>query len=328
MKVFMFLNMRVRERCYIAVNLNLDYMGSHKLNELLKEYRKQPKWYYHVIFDSIETGQLFNSDDEYADGMNSVAIGQYVCELSVIVFVLMANHCHILVHGSGEDIVRFFLFVKERINRKLKEDGFPPLPIDYGFKMVKVNDERQLVDTIIYIARNPLKTRPDLMASGYIWGSANLIFSDVDRLYDKIKVADMSCREAMRIFRTKIRLPGNYLFNRPRGFILPESYVLNGKAERMLVNSWRFSSGLVRNFDAYLKIAEGVGEMIIFSENELNEIVNQVLRDHFKVDSVKDLGVDDKCRLALILKRKYRVDTKRIARKIHVEVAVLNKLFE
>ena len=44
MKVFMFLNMRVRERCYIAVNLNLDYMGSHKLNELLKEYRKQPKW--------------------------------------------------------------------------------------------------------------------------------------------------------------------------------------------------------------------------------------------------------------------------------------------
>ena len=282
--------MRVRERCYIAVNLNLDYMGSHKLNELLKEYRKQPKWYYHVIFDSIETGQLFNSDDEYADGMNSVAIGQYVCGL--------------------------------------KEDGFPPLPIDYGFKMVKVNDERQLVDTIIYIARNPLKARPDLMASGYIWGSANLIFSDVDRLYDKIKVADMSCREAMRIFRTKIRLPGNYLFNRPRGFILPESYVLNGKAERMLVNSWRFSSGLVRNFDAYLKITEGVGEMIIFSENELNEIVNQVLRDHFKVDSVKDLGVDDKCRLALILKRKYRVDTKRIARKIHVEVAVLNKLFE
>ena len=84
----------------------------------------------------------------------------------------------------------------------------------------------------------------------------------------------------------------------------------------------------MRNFDAYLKIAEGVGEMIIFSENELNEIVNQVLRDHFKVDSVKDLGVDDKCRLALILKRKYRVDTKRIARKIHVEVAVLNKLFE
>ena len=303
-------------------------MGSHKLNELLKEYRKQPKWYYHVIFDSIETGQLFNNDDEYADGMNSVAIGRYVCGLSVIVFVLMANHCHILVSGSGEDIVRFFLFVKERINRKLKEDGFPQLPVDYGFKMVKVNDERQLVDTIIYIARNPLKARPDVTASGYVWGSSNLIFSDVNELYDKMKVADMSCRESMRIFKTKVKLPGDYLFNRPRGLILPESYVLNGKVERMLVSSWRFCSGLVRNFDDYLKIAEGVGEMIVFSENELNEIIYHILRNRFKVDSIKDLGVDDKCHLALILKRKYRIDTKRIARKIQVEVAVLNKLFE
>ena len=173
-----------------------------------------------------------------------------------------------------------------------------------------------------------MKARPDLTASGYIWGSANLIFSDVNKLYDKVKVADMSCRESMRIFKTKIKIPGDYLFNRPRGFILPESYVLNGKAERMLVNSWRFSSGLVRNFDAYLKIAEGVGEMIVFSESELNEIIYQILRDRFNVNSVKDLGVDDKCRLALILKRKYRIDTKRIARKIQVEVAALNKLFE
>jgi len=328
MEVFLFLNMRLWKRHYIAPNLNLDFMGSHKLNELLKEYRKQPKWYYHVIFDSMETGQLFNNDDEYADGMNSVAIGQYVCGLSVIVFVLMVNHCHILVYGSGEDIVRFFLFVKERINRKLKEDGYPPLPYDYGFRMVKVVDERQLTDTIVYIARNPLKARPDVTASGYAWGSANLIFSEVDRLYDKMKVFEMSNRESMRIFKTKIRLPGDYLFNRPLGIILPESYVLNGKVEQMLVNSWQFSSGLVKNFDSYLRIAEGIGEMIVFSESELNEIINQILRERFKVNSVKDLGVDDKCRLALSLKKKYRIDTRRIARKIQVEVAVLNKLFE
>ena len=96
----------------------------------------------------------------------------------------------------------------------------------------------------------------------------------------------------------------------------------------MLVNSWRFSSGLVKNFDSYLRIAEGIGEMIVFSESELNEIITQILRERFKVSSVKDLGVDDKCRLALILKKKYRIDTKRIARKIQVEVSVLNKLFE
>ena len=214
-------------------------MGRNKIRKLLKEYRKQPKWYYHVTFDAIETGQLFNNDDEYACGMNSVAIGQYVFGLSVIAFVLMVNHCHFLVYGSGESIVRFFLFVKRRINRKLKEDGFPPLPEDYGFKMVKVEDERQLADTIVYIARNPLKARPDVTAEGYIWGSARLIFNECGRLYDKARVADVSYRESVRLFKTKTRLPENYLFNRPLGFILPESYVLNDKAERVLLSSSR-----------------------------------------------------------------------------------------
>ena len=31
-------------------------MGRNKIRKLLKEYRKQPKWYYHVTFDAIETG--------------------------------------------------------------------------------------------------------------------------------------------------------------------------------------------------------------------------------------------------------------------------------
>ena len=42
-------------------------MGRNKIRKLLKEYRKQPKWYYHVTFDAIETGQLFNNDEEYAE---------------------------------------------------------------------------------------------------------------------------------------------------------------------------------------------------------------------------------------------------------------------
>ena len=49
-------------------------MGRNKIRKLLKEYRKQPKWYYHVTFDAIETGQLFNNDDEYACGMKLCCI--------------------------------------------------------------------------------------------------------------------------------------------------------------------------------------------------------------------------------------------------------------
>ena len=302
-------------------------MNRHKREKLFQEYRRLPKWYYHIVFDSIEKGQLFNNDHEYAEGMNSVAVGQYAYKLSVIVFTLMVNHAHFLVYGTGESAVRFFLFMKRRINARLKLDGFPPLPDNYGFKLIKVENERQLSDTVIYIARNPLKARPDLTAEGYIWGSANVIFSDVSKLFDKIRVKDMSYRSTMRAFHTKVRLPGEYVYNRSMGFILPESYVMNRKAEKVLRNSWTFSSGLVRNIDAYVKIAEGVGEMILLSEQELNEIISRNLKEMFNASSVSDLSIDNRCRLAVILKRKYRVETKRIARKLQIGTSVLDEMF-
>lgn len=72
---------------------------------------------------------------------------------------------------------------------------------------MKVEDERQLADTIVYIARNPLKARPDVTAEGYIWGSARLIFNECGRLYDKARVADVSYRESVRLFKTKPDCP-------------------------------------------------------------------------------------------------------------------------
>lgn len=303
-------------------------MRNSKRKEAYKEYRTWPRWYYHLTFDSIEKGQLFNNDGDYTHGMNGIAIGQYIHKLSIIAFVLMVNHCHILLLGSGKDIVNFFIFMKRRINKRLVAQGFPPLPKEYGFKLVRIEDPMQFKDTIVYIARNPLKARPDITAGGYLWGSTNLIFSETDKLFAKRELKNMSDREIMRRLKSKVVLPNSYVFNESLGFILPESYVDVRKAEQSLQDSWRFSSGIVRNMDANLKIAEGIGELVILSEGELDEIIFQNLKKQFNVNSVNELSTDNKCRLAVILKRRYRIDTKRIARKLRIDVAVLNKLFE
>lgn len=294
--------------------------------ETYKEYRMWPRWYYHMTFDSLEKGQLFNNDEEYACGMNSIAIGQYIHKLSIIAFVLMVNHCHILLYGSGEDIVNFFKYIKRRINERLRADGYPPLPDEYGFKLVKVEDKRQLADTIVYIARNPLKARPNITAGGYLWGSTNLIFSEINKFYEKTELGNMSGREIMRTLRTKVILPKNYLLNKSIGFILPESYVNTKKAEQTLHDSWRFSSDLIRHIDAYIKIAEGIGEMVTLSDGELDEIIYNNLKKHFNTNTIKDLSVDNRCRLAIILKKDYRIDMKRIARKLRIDLAALKEL--
>ena len=313
---------------YIAGNHNIELMGSSKLKEAYKEYRAWPRWYYHLTFDSLEKGQLFNNDYEYACGMNDIAVGQYIHKLTIIAFVLMVNHIHILLSGSGKDIVDLFIFLKKRANKRLRAAGHLSLPNGYGFKLVRIEDKRQLSDTIIYIARNPLKARPDITAGGYLWGSTNLIFSDASKLFAKKELGNMSEREIIKRIRTKVALPKNYLFNESLGIILPESYVDVRKAEQCLQDSWKFSSGLIRNIDSYLRIAEGIGEMVTISEGELDEIIFHSLRKEFNVNSINDLSMDNRCRLAVILKKRYRVDTKRIARRLRIDVAVLNNLFE
>lgn len=303
-------------------------MGNTKRKEAYKEYREWPRWYYHLTFDSLEKGQLFYNDDEYAYGMNDIAIGQYIHKLTIIAFVLMVNHIHILLSGSGKDIVDFFIFIKKRANKRLRAAGHPSLPKEYGFKLVRIEDGRQLRDTIIYIARNPLKARPDITAGGYLWGSTNLIFSETGKLFEKTELRNMSNREIARRIKTRVVLPKSYLFNEALGIILPECYADVRKAEQCLQDSWKFSSGIIRNIDSYLKIAEGIGEMVTISEGELDEIVFQCLRNEFNVNSVNELSIDNRCRLAVILKKRYRVDTKRIARRLRIDVAALNKLFE
>jgi REP element-mobilizing transposase RayT len=293
-----------------------------------EEYRSWPRWYYHMTFDSLEKGQLFNDDGEYAHGMNGVAIGQYIYNLSIVAFNLMINHCHILAHGSGEDLVKFFIFMKRRLNDRLRDDGHPTLPGNYGFKLVKVEGPKQLVDTIIYIARNPVKACPKSTASGYMWGSTNLIFNEMRNIYEKKRLKELSRDEKRTLFRSAVTLPDNYCYNEKYGFILPESYVLTEKAEEMLGNSWIYSYRIIRDIDGFLKITEGLGEEVILSEDELNGVISQTLKTMFKVNTLNELGADDRCRLAMVLKNKYKVTVKRIARKLHIDVSTLNRLFE
>ena len=61
---------------------------------------------------------------------------------------------------------------------------------------------------------------------------------------------------------------------------------------------------------------------------KLDLIINDSLRKRYNVDNVWELNNDDRCRLAVSLRKKYKIEPKRIARKLHMDINVINKLFE
>ena len=92
--------------------------------------------------------------------------------------------------------------------------------------------------------------------------------------------------------------------------------------------SRRFSSDLIRNIDAFIKIDEGIGERAVLSEDDVNELIYQNVKEMFKVNSVNTLNIEEKCSLAVQLKKRYHLENKRIARKLKLSLEIIETLYE
>ena len=303
-------------------------MNYHQRYKLWAEYRTWPPANYHLAIDSYETGQMFHNDRQFASGMNTVAVCQYLYNIKIITFNLMVNHAHFLIWASGSDSVDFFLAFKKRINAQLVEDGFPPLPEDIGYKLIPIdgNDPYELCNQLVYIARNPYKANKNITPSGYLWGSNYLLFSDISKLIEKKPLAACTQRFQRELLKTKVRLPDSYLINESLGIVLPESYVFYRKAEEILKSSWKYCGDLVKNMDAYVKISSKIGAKIEINDVELDTIIYSICRNQFNVKSFRELSLDNRCRLAVKLHKDYYIEPKRICRKLAINQQVLNDL--
>lgn len=292
------------------------------------EYRTWPMGYYHLVVESFEKGQMFNNDLQFAAGMNTVALAQFVYEVVILVFDLMVNHAHFLVRCTGAAAVDFFISFKKRVNSELVADGYPPLPDDLGFKLlpIDVNDPYHLKDVAVYIPRNPYKASSRITPSGYIWSSNYLIFSDIIKLIQKKPLKEFSASKLRKVLKSKTALPGDYLFNENLGIILPESYVATDEVEKIIGSSWNYCDRIVRNMDAYVRIAEKISDRIFINDNELGTIIYSICKNKYGVKSYLELGLSDRCSLAVRLSKDYHIEPKRICRKLSIERSVLEDL--
>ena len=93
-------------------------------------FRSLPLGYYHLCSDGWQKGKLFHTDEQYAFGVSGLALSTLIHGVKIYAYELMPNHFHILLCATGEQCLSLFFYVIRRINKKLKEAGFPCLPDD------------------------------------------------------------------------------------------------------------------------------------------------------------------------------------------------------
>lgn len=295
------------------------------------EYSSYKKWYYHLTLDSLGERNLLNSLDQCVNAMNVIAIGQFLYDVDVVQFDWMRNHGHLVLYATGLQCCELFAYIKKRINSKLVEDGYPPLPSDWYMNLRKLETITDLINAVTYSGRNSFDARGDILPSGYLWSSNYLLFSDINMLFEYRTLSEVSLTEARRLLGSRVILPSDYKISR-LGYILPESYIMRTpdgkmtKAQSLYKDSKDYAYRMFRDFNTYRRMAADIGESWSPSGGDVDSLIDSLLNYGYGVGGVGDLPMDKRYELATRLSFAYGVEAEAVAEKLKVSQAAVSKM--
>ncbi len=285
-----------------------------------KEYRTWKKGYYHLCTDGWKDGLLFHDEGEYVNAVNSISLLDLKYPVKVHYYEVMRGHLHLILSGRGTHCVDSFDYLKIRIGRRLRADGRPPLPPDYDFRLIPIENEEQMRDNLVYIAMNAPKVM-EILPTGYLWGSAMMFYSDLPRLFETVRAGDLSGRKLERMLGTHLEIPPERLIQPALGMVLPQSFVDTDVFYRMFPTARKFLIKLVKDYEAYTRIAAQVGEEVVFSLEEALDIVRLALnRANLSLES---LNHEMRCNFAVQMHQQYQLNAHQLACALKVPERVI-----
>ena len=285
------------------------------------EYKFWKKGYYHLCTDG-KKGTICHDEAEYVYLVNTISLLDLLFPVKVHFYEVMRSHVHLLLSGRGADCVAVFDYVKSRINKRLVADGHPPLPEDYDFKLIPVVDEDQMRNNGVYIARNASEVM-NIRPGGYMFGSSMAFYSDVPRLFETVWAGDLPVRMLRKMFQTHVSIPPDRLIHPGLGMVLPHSFVDMGVMYKVFPTAKEFETRLVKDYEAFVEIADQIGEEISFSVEETKDIVKQELMIEGR--KLSDLSNDDRCALAVRLHKKYRLDAVTLSQAVFLPARIISQ---
>lgn len=290
-----------------------------------KEYRTWKKGYYHLCTDGWKDGLLFHDEGEYVNAVNSISLLDLKFPVKVHCYEVMRGHLHLILSGRGTHCVDSFDYLKLRVGRRLLKDGKPPLPRDYDFRLIPIENEEQMRDNLVYLAMNAPKVM-DVLPGGYLWGSALMFYSELPRLFETIRAGELSDRTLERMLGTHLTIPPDRLIQPALGMVLPQSFVDADVFYKVFPTAREYLIKLVKDYEAYTRVAVQIGEDVAFSLEEALDIVQQELnRANLSLES---MSADKRCDFAVQMNQMYQLKARFLSRALLVpERVIAQKLY-
>lgn len=276
-----------------------------------KDYKALKTFYYHLSSNGWQEGMLFHKEEHYSFGMTLMGLLTVMFDIVIYDFTLMPNHIHIVMKGSGEQCLKAFDYYRKKLSMRLVRDGYPPLPEDYGFKLTPIDSEEQMRVNILYVARNPFE-KGQVVPGGYPWGTAYLHYSSLATLLHGKEAGQMTHRERYEKTGTRTPVPSSWEWH-PKLGLLPLSFIDHELFLRLFPTPKQYETRLVKDYEAFVKLGKILEETVLFSKNEIIDIVQASVRDLYPGKRKETLSPEEKGLLCVELSKTYHLSTGQMA---------------
>lgn len=282
--------------------------------------------FFHIHTLPLESDLFYHDDKDRIVTMNRIALNCTQLPIRIWAFTLMSNHFHFIIEGEKENALLFFQNLKNSLSRYYGKKGRHLLMRSVIADATPITTLKQLRDEVIYVLRNPYVVRNDVNPLNYRWSSGFLYFNDYLPFLSRTPVRGLSARMIKEITKSReYHLPDQFFLSGM--YISPASYIDPTWVERLFTGARQFTLWLFKNVEAQVEVSRRYGEEPNFSDEELLRIMLQLCRSKFSHPSPRDLTLQQKKELAVLLKNTYRASNGQLQRLTTLNSQEISALF-
>jgi len=284
--------------------------------------------YWHLTNNGNEIGLIFSCQEEYEFGMNAVAmVSAEFRNVTIITYVVMSDHVHLILSGEREDVVKLFEALKRKLSNYFSRRG---RHIEWEkFRIgepIEIKDLQMLRNEIAYVNRNGFVAVAAETPFSYRWGSGNLYFNRIRHIDYGSFLKDMTYREKRLMLKSgDTAFPENWKVY--KGVILPEYYCDITFGESVFRDGNHYFSAISKSFEAYSETAKRLSDRVFLSDSELYSAVLSEIWKRFAKKKTEQLSSTEKIEMARTMNSKYNASNEQIRRILNLDRAIISELF-
>ena len=284
--------------------------------------------FYHLSTKPLEDGLIFECDEERRIAFNLMAVTAKEFHIDILAFALMSNHFHFIIRGELVDGLAFFHRLKKRLSNYFARRGRPGIlnAVNVDPDTPAISSLTQFRNEIAYVIRNPYVARTDVNPFAYPWCSGFLYFNPLLGSLSSKSVNELSYKEKRSMIRMTTPILDSQ-FRVREGMIAAESFVNYKLVEQLFPSARKFTWWVLKNVEAQVETSVRMGEKPNLNDDELFVTAQQLSRSEYGRDSVKELPLQQRKELGILLKNKWGASNGQVARIAQLDPRTVDEMF-